>query len=220
MTKQMTSGALSFMDRALNLFGHGSQEQFLDDGHVSQVIDINRITGQSLGLGPDQGIVSSSLFNTHAAAGDVQQTMDPYNPGVRGGAMASLPAAVPFRELDAWLIFACAFVDTGATLTVDNVEIGFLPGAALFGISEGASTVTVMPLMRWDAVIARVFAEGVDTMANSASGTTGWIPQPFRWPRTGSLEFASQVSGAGAATIRLSTLWAFVRQGLAPTTFP
>jgi len=213
VAKQLTSGALEFVNRALGLFGKGSQETFLEDGNVQQLLEISRLAAASQALGPAQGFFDGTLRMIHIAAGDIREIMDPYSPGTRARELTG--ETLPFL-FDIWFLFASATIVTGNTLTFDNLEMGLDPDG-LFGISEGVTSETIMPLFRWNSQIGRVFTEAEETLVNSASGQSVFMPTPFLWPRGATIEVASQTSGAGGATINVKVAWAFVQRGLKPS---
>jgi len=212
MAKQLTSGALEFVNKALGLFGKGAQATFLQDGTVQQVLEIANVAAYSQAIGSAQGYVQSTLNTTHAAAGDIVEIMDPYNPGTRTAAFA----AVEIRDFDLWFLGAAARL-MSTTQTVDEATV-LISGTGMNNIHEGNATNINLMLARFLGATAADLGLGVFLL--EPVSLKGFVPPPFgpfMWPRGQDLLVASQTTGAGATDINFSILWAMVNRGLKPS---
>lgn len=212
MPKQVTSGALEFLNRALGLFGKGAQETFLEDGNVQLVLPVDNLASASQGIGIRQGMLLSNQRMTHAAAGDVIRTLDPYSPSTRSGETETL--ALPFRD-DMWLLsLSAAVVSTTQTVDVIKAEMQGWP----FDISAGATgTLPSSLLGYWDLVETPVVAGTFTWMQNSLTLQSLSTFKPFLWPRGVTLVSGSQTTGAGASSLDVRGTWALVPKGLRPS---
>jgi len=210
MTKRITSGAFRFLNEALGLTGNGAQTTDLDDGNVSQVLDINRVTSYGQTIGGAQGLLASNLIMTHAAAGTDTEDMDPYTPGTRINSFTQVRIA----DFDMWYLGSGATV-VSTTQTIVEVQVGVVGNALLLGISEGATGMNNLSLARWnnqpsDAGMGINLSRGADGPAFQV------LAAPFLWPRNAVFRAASIVSGAGATTLDVDTLWMMTRRGTKP----
>jgi len=207
VTKQLTSGALEFLNKSLGLFGKGSPETFLEDGNVQLLLEIANLAAYSQALGPSAGVFQTNLTMVHAAAGDVLEVMDIYNPGTKFDAFAS----VEFADFDIWYLGTSAIV-AATTQTVDEVQMILAPQSGLLGASEGLVGAGDMLLARWET--SAINAGGGVFLTNVATGQSFTPPLfPFLWPRRALVAVRSQTTGAGATTINVQTLWAMVQRG-------
>jgi len=104
------SDALLLVRSVLGQSGTAAPGTVLDDGRLDQVLDVNEIVRRSRTLAGTTGMFHGILEATHAAAGDLTTTIDPYNPLAP---IAPWPAPVP-DGFDVWLIGGCT-VRTGGT---------------------------------------------------------------------------------------------------------
>lgn len=142
MSKDIDSGALTLLDRALNLAGTGSARTVLDDGNLTQVLEVSPIIRRSLALVGSSGIVSAVFQHTHGAGATTEQsTIDPYAPGVL--AHAPYPAEVP-PDQDVYLIGA-EMMTAGATasnFTSGTLRIRFAAVAQAISVDENGAQIT------------------------------------------------------------------------------
>jgi len=213
MGKQITSGAFQILNRALGLSGEGAQTTELDDGFVSQVLPVGEIAAYSLSKGQNVGIVASLLRNGHAAAGDITETMDPYNPATRLGQFQ----VVDFSEFDMWYMGSGVFF-TSTQTSIDECQVGINAGAGIHGMSEGIVTARHVILSRWNDDGIVDCGLGLH-MVKSETGEMFQFVKPFLWPRSNLFVCASQTTGAGASTIDFTSIWAMVNRGFKPSAF-
>jgi len=212
MSRPITSGLFTFLTKALGLSGEGAQTTQLDDGFVALVLGIENIAAYSQSIGSKQGWLSSVISNTHAAAGDVTESMNPYSPGTRIEAFGAIDPA----EFDFWY-FGSSVRLVSSSQTVDEVN-GWMDGTGLLGISEGLTVGDVMVLHRWTGAAGNNLGAGAML---SAFGNLQYFQAapfgPFLWPRDQDIVLGSQTSGAGATVIRMTSLWCMVNRALKPS---
>ncbi len=110
MPKQIKSSALDGINRLLGLFGgRPSDRTELEDGLVTQTLDIQNTVRRSRTFEPSEGIYTAILETTHAAGTTEEAEIDPYAPGV--AQFFGYPAGVP-KGFDVWVI------DVSGRLTV------------------------------------------------------------------------------------------------------
>jgi len=208
---RITSGVFRFLNNALGLFGDGSQTTDIDDANVSQVLDISNIAAYSQAIGGNAGILMSNLAMIHAAAGDIQEEMDPYNPGTKVAPFD----AVELDDFDMWYLgAACTLISSSQT--IDEVQ-GAMFGPSL-SISEGAQRTHDAILTRWDTVVQTAGGETVLVLA--INGLNFQPPSfPFLWPRGATYQVNSQTTGVGATTLDVWTMWCITQRGLRPSAF-
>ena len=211
MTKRITSGLFEILNRALGLTGEGAQTTELDDGFVSQVLEIQRIAAYSQAIGAHTGYFTTTLVNSHVAAGDILERFNPYDPGTRTGQFAGIDPA----EFDMWFLgVSCRVISS--TQTIDEVQIA-LDTAGMNNMNEGDLNQVNMVFARWDGVVADDALIGVFLLEPGSLKAFSRPEFPFLWPRDNDLMFLSQTSGAGATVLRCSILWAMVNRGLRPS---
>jgi len=213
MTKPIRSGILQFLNNALGLTGEGAQTTELDDGFISQVLPIERIAAYGQAFGANAGMLTSILDTVHVAAGDITETMDPYDPGTR----VLQFGAVNFDEIDMWYLGTIVrFISS--TQTVDECQLAISGAVPLQGMSEGVAAVVDMVLHRWSGSPAANVGFGLMLPALGNLQLFQASPfGPFLWPRSQVISVASQTTGAGATTIRFATLWAMTNRALKPS---
>lgn len=207
MGKAIHSGALTILNRILGIAGSrtGASQTDLDDGNLSQVLNVNPIVRRSRTPG-NTGWFYFLIENNHAGADDEVGTVDPYGIGAGGnGAVAPYPIApvdggkgVP-PDLEVHLI--------GVGLNRNSAS-GALAGALCaiiplttqqgFGVDDaGAQHLAGINInvARWDSInsATTAFGEGVGV---SATGVP-FVPVNMRIPRGALIRFSS-TSGAAA----------------------
>jgi len=212
MSKEVDSGALLLINRTLGIAGRGSAQTDLDDGNLTQVIDVNPIVRRSKTLASFEGVYTGLLRNVHAVAGQLTSTIDPYALAV--GAGAGFPDVVPAQSaLDIWLIGACVFRLAGAgTLDGATLETPHTAAQKAFGIDDSGVAVDAsgsISLGHWDAILGTVNTDP----ATTPQGNT-WVPIGLRLARASTgLRFISDVAGA-SATIQCNMLIGVFPSGL------
>jgi len=212
MTKAIRSGAFQFVNDALGLTGEGAQTTELDDGFASQVLEIQRIAAYSQAIGPSVGMLSSVLEMTHAAAGDVTETMDPYNPGVTVGPFTQ----VEISDFDMWY-FGSAVKQISSTQTIDNIQV-YIDGVGFNFINEGQAAAVQIPLGNFGPNLGTNVGFGNFHRVLGQEFLFALAPfGPFLWPRGQDILTGSQTTGAGASVIRVVSLWAMCNRALKPS---
>jgi len=134
VTREIDSTALLLLNRALGLSGSPASATELEDGHVTQTIDVGPIARRSLPIGG--GLWYARLACAHTGVGDLNTSFDPYNathatPGslVKSGFPLDVPAG-----FDIWVIscigltddatdFAAAAFDVETAATAEGISI-------------------------------------------------------------------------------------------------
>jgi len=139
----LDSGALLLVRRALGLAGPGSSETVLDDGNLSQVLDVNPIVRRSRTLAGTQGIFMAVMENDHGAgATSLSSTVDPYAPGGLNNAPYPHPVPLPF---DVWILGLAAITAGGTVTNADEARFAYRTTAAMqgFSVDDGGLAVSI-----------------------------------------------------------------------------
>lgn len=189
MTQQIESGALTLMNEILQLGAGGEQTTQLDDGNVSQVIDIKSIVRRSLTFASTEGLFFFGYANIHAGAGVLTSSVNPY---VATTGLNAFPTVMP-RGFDVWLLYATMFRVSGAgALTGASLEIVMTDAMRAKGANIGSPAI---PLGIWD---------GLETITLEEYGITEQgetVIRPMARLRRGTaVQFRS--NSAGVATFR------------------
>jgi len=211
VTKQITSGLFEFLNRALGLSGEGAQTTELDDGFVSQVLEIQRIAAYSQAIGSRQGMVTTSLINNHVAAGDIIELFNPYNPGTRVEAFAAINPA----EFDFWYL-GCGVDVASSDQTIDEAAV-MLDTTGMNRLNEGLTADVEQLLARFSGTASVELGHGAFLPEFGSLRAFVPPPFPFLWPRDQNLVAASQVTGVGATVLHFTIMWAMVNRGLRPS---
>jgi len=190
--KTIDSGALSILNRILGLAGSGgSQRTELEDGLVTQVLDVASIVRRSRAASGSEGIFYGLLQNTHAVANSQSSTIDPYAPGTLQ--WNTYPASIP-DGFDVWVLGCSSF----STLTGSNFSEGILElisserhlGWAVdqAGAAIGGAIALSTVLARWD--IAGSFN------INLTHEEQSFVKAGIRVRRGQTISFSSTSSGA------------------------
>jgi len=213
VTIRIAEQAFRILKSTLGGIGRDSGATVLEDGVVRISIDAGRIisAGYDDGFGP--GMFSGMQRQSHAAGGDLTETIDIYSPGT---VIAPLDLVTP-PDFDWWFLgVACNITSTTQT-SIDECQFGFLSNATA-GWSDGTVLGNESVLARWDLLVAT--AGGGIKMVNSLNGQNFQAP-PFavRWSRNMLIRVSSQTTGAGASAIDYSSFWSLGRRGLHPSAF-
>jgi len=210
---RLAEEALQFVKRALGGEGSEAPETILEDGLVRQSIDVGGRVGSAgfdIGLGP--GLFSCMIRSNHVAAGDITETLDPYNPGTTAN-----PLALAFPDDLEWWYLGVGCILTVASQTIDEVQFGMDP-VAIEGFSDGTLVNFQSVLARWDGQVAN--SGGGIAMINALTGAAFQAPPfPIRWSRNNLIRVSSQTTGAGATELNFSSWWYLGRRGLIPSAF-
>jgi len=210
VTKPIESDALDVLFRTLGLSGGTDvRGTMLDDGNVSQILDINPIVRRSRTPGVTSGFFYCVMLNEHAGAGALITSVEPYNPAV--AVNPPYPDPVP-RGFDFWIFTAHCNRRSG-TGTLDGAVLNYDPIQVQQGWgldNSGAAVVThqPFPLARWT---------GLDTTTTHNIAITGdgsaMVKVGLRLGRGGFLTFTSDVAVA-AADIECSMVCGLFPEGL------
>jgi len=198
MTVEVNSAALEELQTALGLAGNPAASTQLDDGNLSQVIDIARIARRSLAFG--DGLWYVFLDVIHTAGNAILTTdIDPYAAiNGSGGAKSGYPNPIP-RGFDLYLIKVS--LATSAQLFQDCSLSAFIPDNSIGigvtntdGAQATASGPGTFPLVVWSAETASI---GGTTFAVTGTGQI-LVPIGERIRRGTLLRFVSEITMAGA----------------------
>lgn len=202
MTKRVESALYDLIDRVYGLTGTGggTDETFLQDGVISQVVGLNHpIRRARVPIG-SEGWFYGLLQNAHPGAGALSADVTPY---------ASVNAIAPFQtplpqDLEIWL-HGVACLRTSGTGALDRAMLELLPTSAMQAFGEnnaggGVVATSPIPLVRWDQIDATLATEVLITEQGEV-----WAPLNVRLRRGTTLVFRSSVNTA-AATLRVILL--------------
>ena len=216
--RDIDSSALILLDRIMGLGSGGEQTAVLDDGHVSQILDINEIARRSLTLADTAGIFLAYFENTHGAGNSQLSTASVYNPGTTV-ATGSYPSVVP-AAYDVWLLGVGAGISSG---TATNFAEGCFSMEAIgnFGLGVDQAGAFATPgsgavdfiVARWDA---QTSCGGIVFLINEEGQS--FHPVARRIPRGGRLQFGSD--STGAVVVMAYALLGFFPSGLGQDVAP
>jgi len=213
MGKVIDSGALTLLNRILGLAGTGgAQRTELEDGLVSQTLDIGRIASRSLALSGTQGLFEVFFLNTHGAGATSKvSSIDPYAPGSL--AWDPFPGTVP-AGFDLWLLGASANYQSGtagnfssAALHLLGTEQQFAMGVDDTGAALSGALVSNRAVALWDS--HQAFGNK-DPLINEAGQS--WMPIGLRLRPGVTLAFSSKATNAVVVNCVLSI--AYLPSGL------
>lgn len=152
--KRITSDALVLLNRMLGLAGGSPGVTELDDGNVSQVLEISPVVRRSSSPAGSTGWFFGVMSNIHAGAGLIETTINPFNVGALQ--RNAYPSRIP-RNNDLWLYSACLLetVETGAALDAGVLYINpnvVRQGWGVDSVGTFVSGTDPMPLARWTSV--------------------------------------------------------------------
>ncbi|HEU01648.1 MAG TPA: hypothetical protein ENH89_15210 [Aurantimonas coralicida] len=161
MSRQMDSGALTLMSRILQLGAGGEQTTTLDDGHVSQTLDIESIVRRSLTFANSTGLFYLGFENVHVGAGEIASSFDPYSNTTAG--VNAFPSTVPLG-FDLWFLYAFLRRTAGAGALTGGVIELVLPATMR---AKGAVVTANVPVVLWDSIEALTSREYAITEAGA-----------------------------------------------------
>ena len=191
--RSIESGALALLDRILGLGAGGEQFAMLDDGHVSQVLDVAPVARRS--LPPQGGLFWGLLRNVHGAGATAEtSTVNPYT---TAHVYSGWPSPVP-EGFDVWLAgTTLEFLGTYGNFTRAALDMTVHAPRQGFGVDQAGAAATPaagvirMGLCRWDET--SVF-DGI-YIGLQESGDM-WMPLGIRIPRGTELDFRSHATNA------------------------
>lgn len=202
MTVPIDEGGLDFVRPLLKFAGAGAGQTLLDDGNISQVLDVGPSARRARTLPLGAGLVQLNLNTTSPGAAENDVTLAPYGTlaGVRED---GFPAEMDELELEIWLLSVSLLI-SGTTSNWSEAALAVawadLPTATEESAATGTTPPYTVPLAYWDGTLLAT------TMSNSpvwAQELTGGIrrhiglrlPPP---PVNPTLNFWSEHSGGGA----------------------
>jgi len=201
VTKRITSDALFLLNRMLGLAGGTPGATELDDGNVSQVLDITDVVRRSRTIASSQGWFFCIMDNVHAAAGALDSEINPYVPGAAfAPTVSAFPASVP-RDFDFWL-YTASLLRIGGDGDLDGAILRMNPTAAQqgWGIDNSGAAVAgndPYPIGRWTALDETLAARDPYGIAGDGSA---FIKVNQRIARGNLLRFTTDTSGQTAET--------------------
>ena len=225
--RAIDSSVLSWVKRALKLGAGGSMVTDLDDGQVSQVLELGRGSSREQTFG--QGIFTAVLTNamTTAAPADFQEvSVNPYAPqaasGVSGGNFPPYPELVP-RGFDFYIHAASCLISNSTGFTCASLRLATPPANVAWsrintdGVLAGgaASAAVTFWLANWTA--AENAALGASTIVGVA-GTGTELPMQriaTRVPRGSTLGFSMRLTTDSIITAHCVMICEVVKSGLA-----
>ncbi len=158
MTREIDSGALLSLNRILGIAGQGSGSTELDDGNLTQVIDVAPVVRRSrvLGATASGGYWYWVQQHVHAAAGVLSSEIDFYDPAFPQN---GYPASVP-KDYDVWIGSFSGRRTAGAG-TLGTARLGIDPNSTsqCTGIDDSGAEVTntqAQAIYEWDQLSSGV----------------------------------------------------------------
>jgi len=209
MGKEVDSGALLLVNRILGIAGSqtGAQRTELDDGTLTQVLEVGSIVRRSRSLPGTDGIFCA-ILRTNMGAGVTTETatLNPYTPG--GANLAPFPDPIP-AGFDFWVAGASLIQAGGIAGNFTNALFRTLYDASMIGlaIDEAGQTfgsaTAAIPLAFWDDLTL-----GFGTMEDG----TQWLPLGLRIRRGQTLQL--DVAATDAVVVDLVLICALVPAAL------
>ena len=196
MTQEFDTRAL---DRLARVFGIGSPEgqAFLDDGNISQVLEISPLSRR--GLAPFKGgLFYIRMRNDHPAAGELQSFVNPYTPV---NPQNGYPAVVDPLQFDVYFLGASVFTNGANPTTWAQIALDFQ------GVDQGASDIAAggaiapvdaeVGLLSWTDFTTMVAVNGLGGLT---SGGVMFQAMRMRVPPQASLTFRTEVTVGAVVT--------------------
>jgi len=205
VTVFIDSDALDNFSRILGI-GGGGGKTLLDNGNLSQVVDLAPVIRRSRTLGPSTGWLFALMLNEHAGAGELTSSANPF----AAGDLAAAPYPTAIRqEWDFWLMQATVR-RTAGTGTLDGAVLSIVPNIAQggFGVDDNDNPTLIahgMPVARWTG-----FDTGTGLNVGIAGDGGAMVKIGLRMARGSTLNFVSDVAGAAADVACLLTCGLFV----------
>lgn len=210
------SGALELLNRALGLSGSGAQNTQLSDELVNQTFDIGGVArrGRELTAG-STGIYWGVLQTSHATAGPISVTVDPYSPAA-ALVVNGYPTPTP-PGWDIYLFGADLRIVSGNNADFLDAALMVVPPASqvAFASDEGSGMAppivnTGVNLAIWDTALT---VAGRPMVTNAVSGES-WRKFGFRLRRGASLVLASTAQNTNTVTLQCHMLLGIFPAGL------
>jgi len=191
--------ALGLVDRALGLAGTGSQITELEDGLVSQVLDVSRLVARA--RSPiTEGLKVAIFQNVHAGAGQVETAVDPYFSTSTPGSAPNWPVPVPIG-FDVWILAV-----SGDTSSVGNFTesifavLGDHAGDGAWTQNQAGGAASSSVIRFGVAHFDSALSIAGDAFVMTEQGDTIVYPQ-LRVPRGMTLSYTSESTGATTSNL-------------------
>lgn len=202
MGKPIESDALDRVYRILGLSGGALPKgTLLDDGNVSQVLDLNPIIRRSRTPAATSGWFVGILNTIHAAAGRIATSINPYTTGDN---VEPYPSPVP-RGFDVWVLGASIIRLSGAgDLDGAVLQLDPSPSQQGWGVDNtGAAVVQTLaiPIARFGPLDTSIASELA--FAFNPEGGQSMIKVMTRVPRGATLRVATDATAAATFQTQL-----------------
>ena len=186
--------ALEGIREAVGLVGAGAQFTEFPDGICDQVLDVGPFIRRGRTFAGSSGIFGAHLGVTHAGAGALSSTVDPYNPLATAGYVvgAGYPAVVP-PGFDFWVLAASAFSATAASCTSARLRLSTPASSMGFGTISTSHTAYLLTFVQ--AIVAELATPQV--MYRDVSGAVEMFPR-IRVPRGSTLIWDTVATAAAS----------------------
>jgi len=203
VSDEVVGAALDLVARNLGIAGVGMPPTTIfDGGNLAQVLVVNDLVRRSRSLGVTNGVFWGKQRHVHAAAGDLDSIIDPYNPGrVLVPPISSYPPVVP-NGFDVWIVGLTIARTTGAG-TLDGAVVSLDPIAGAmqqaWGVNNSGAAIVgigLQPLCVWVALATG--AAGVNAMGVLSNGNCQGLTLPVRVGRGTEIRCDSTAGTASA----------------------
>jgi len=205
MAVEISSGALSLVQKALSLAGAKQGVVSLQDGDVQQVLDINQLVAAAVPATRDRGLFGIRFSQGHGGAGTLTDLVNPFaaTTFLNGLTDAQLNA------FDLWMLGASCTtsVSTGVTAAM----LTLTTANPFQAVTDATTSLPSFPLATWD----EQFDFDTTDLMSGPDGT--FVKLGLRIPRSTSGIRATSVA-TGAVTVFQSILCEMVPVGLKPST--
>jgi len=193
VSREIDSGALTTLNRVMGIAGttFGAAQTELDDGNLTQVIDVNQIVRRSQAPIGSSGIFTAVIEHVHLASGALTATLQPYT---ALNVVPPFPTPIP-QNLDFWIYGAALSMLSGTATFLDNAQLITTTTAGTLGLSVknagGPAAETDLEFIhgQWTSFDAT----GPNTAGITAQGHT-YIPVNMRLRRGSGVRLRSTVS--------------------------
>jgi len=182
----------------------------IDDGDVSQVVEVNEFVRRSTVLGISCGWWQGVLENVHTAGDTENSFIDVYAPGA--DANAPFPGAVP-EGIDIWLCGVSGARSSGAGgLTSGVASINPAASTQAWGRDDAGAPLGAIGPRMVVAVFDNIVATSLSQDPMETQQGLTYVPVGIRLPRGSSLDFRS--TAAAAAEFQMHFLLAVHPEGM------
>jgi hypothetical protein len=182
--------------------GTATRSAMFDDENLQQMLDINPLVRRARAIVPSEGIFLGNMSNSHAGAGELTETLDPYLPAA--DAQPPYPAALP-DGFDVWICGVSGLITTD-TLTVASLQLVYPASMTAFTAALGCSPMYAM----FDGSASK--GSGIRPCIANGDVSKVFQGRPLRLRRGAELRWRTVVTGA--AEISANIIFAVLPSGL------